>query len=42
VDFLQKKAKKIIKVPSNNTQRIQESHILLGHLIVGIVEKKLE
>ena len=38
---LAKKAKKTIKVPSNNTQRIQESHILLGHLISGIVEKKI-
>ena len=29
----------IIKVPSSSTQRIQESHIMIGHIIVGIVEK---
>ena len=27
-----------IKVPSTNTQRIQESHILIGHIICEIVE----
>ena len=30
-----------IKVPSMNTPRIQESHILLGHIICGIVENTL-
>ncbi len=30
-----------IKVPSMSTPRIQESHILLGHLICGIVESAL-
>ena len=38
---LAKIAKKVVKVPSNNTQRIQESHILIGHLLVGTVEKTL-
>jgi D-sedoheptulose 7-phosphate isomerase len=28
----------IIKVPSNYTPRIQESHILIGHIICGVVE----
>ena len=31
----------LIKVPSNDTPRIQESHILIGHIICEIVEKKL-
>lgn len=28
-------------IPSKNTQRIQECHILAGHIICGIVEKSL-
>ena len=28
-------------VSSNNTQRIQESHILIGHIICDYVEKNL-
>lgn len=35
---LAKVAKKSIKVPSQNTQRIQESHIMIGHLLCSIVE----
>lgn len=31
-----------IKVPSNNTQHIQESHILIGHIIVSLVETRLK
>ena len=31
----------IIKVPSDNTPRIQEAHILLGHIICEMVEKEL-
>lgn len=34
VDFL-------IKVPSSNTQNIQESHIMIGHILVGLVESRL-
>lgn len=30
-----------IKVPSNETPRIQESHILIGHIICCIVEEEL-
>jgi len=30
-----------IKVPSTDTPRIQESHILIGHIICEIVEKQL-
>ncbi|RAX53681.1 D-sedoheptulose 7-phosphate isomerase [Helicobacter sp. 11-8110] len=30
-----------IKVPSNKTPRIQESHILIGHIICAIVEEEL-
>ena len=30
-----------IKVPSNDTARIQEIHILIGHVICGIVEETL-
>lgn len=32
----------ILKVPSKNTQRIQECHILVGHIICDIVEKNLD
>lgn len=31
----------LIKVPSNDTPRIQESHILIGHIICEIVEKNI-
>lgn len=33
--------KYLIKIPSNDTPRIQESHILIGHIICEIVEKKI-
>jgi D-sedoheptulose 7-phosphate isomerase len=28
-----------IKVPSNDTQRIQEMHILIGHILCDYIEK---
>ena len=31
-----------LKVPSQNTQRIQECHIMVGHIICDIVEKTLD
>lgn len=31
----------LIEVPSNTTPRIQESHILLGHIICELVEKNI-
>lgn len=31
----------LIKVPSTDTPRIQESHILIGHIICEIVEKRI-
>ena len=33
--------KYLIKVPSTDTPRIQEAHILIGHIICEIVEKEL-
>jgi D-sedoheptulose 7-phosphate isomerase len=33
--------KYLIKVPSSNTPRIQESHILIGHIICEIIEKEI-
>jgi D-sedoheptulose 7-phosphate isomerase len=30
----------LINVPSTDTPRIQESHILLGHIICQLVEEK--
>lgn len=30
-----------VKVPSNETPRIQESHIMIGHIICAIVESKI-
>ncbi len=32
----------LINVPSTDTPRIQESHILLGHIICQLVEEKME
>jgi D-sedoheptulose 7-phosphate isomerase len=34
-------SKYILNVPSNDTPRIQESHILLGHIICQLVEEKM-
>jgi len=31
-----------IKVPSNNTQHVQESHIMIGHILVEFVENQLK
>jgi D-sedoheptulose 7-phosphate isomerase len=31
-----------VKVPSDNTQRIQECHILIGHILCGLVESSLK
>ena len=31
----------LIQVPSKNTARIQESHILIGHIICGSIEEGL-
>ena len=33
--------KYLIRIPSNDTPRIQEAHILIGHIICEIVEKKI-
>ena len=35
-------AQNAIIVPSNTTARIQEMHILLGHILCEIVEKELK
>ncbi|NNL91535.1 MAG: phosphoheptose isomerase, partial [Saprospiraceae bacterium] len=34
-------SKFIISIPSDNTPRIQEAHMLLGHIICEEVEKQL-
>ncbi len=34
-------SKYLIEVPSNTTPRIQESHILIGHIICELVEKNI-
>jgi D-sedoheptulose 7-phosphate isomerase len=31
----------VVRVPADETARIQESHILIGHIICSIVEKEL-
>ena len=31
----------IIKIPSSDTPRIQESHILIGHIICQLIEEEL-
>ena len=38
---IQSKCDYVIAVPSTNTARIQESHIMIGHLICGLVESAL-
>jgi D-sedoheptulose 7-phosphate isomerase len=30
-----------IKVPSNETPRVQEAHILIGHIICAVVEEEI-
>ena len=32
----------VLRVPSNNTQRIQESHITVGHILCSLIESDLE
>ena len=31
----------MLRVPSNDTPRIQESHILIGHIICQLIEEQL-
>ena len=31
----------MIKVPSDNTARIQESHIMIGHIVCELIEEHL-
>lgn len=31
----------LINIPSNNTARVQESHILVGHILCEIIEKEM-
>jgi D-sedoheptulose 7-phosphate isomerase len=31
----------IVRIPSNDTPRIQESHILVGHIICQLIEEEL-
>jgi D-sedoheptulose 7-phosphate isomerase len=31
----------IIKVPTNDTQHIQECHIMIGHILVGLIESAI-
>jgi D-sedoheptulose 7-phosphate isomerase len=38
---LAKIAKLCLRIPSRDTQRIQESHITIGHIVCGIVEDML-
>lgn len=39
--FLSEKVDLLLNVPSTDTPRIQESHILLGHIICQVVEENL-
>ena len=39
--LLEKKADMMLKVPSNDTPRIQEGHILLGHIICELIESAM-
>jgi len=39
--LLEEKSKLNIQVPSNNTARVQETHILIGHIICEIIENQM-
>ena len=39
--FLKEKCNYLINVPSQNTPRIQEAHIMIGHIICEIVEETI-
>ena len=41
IELVQKFADYIIAVPSSDTPRIQETHIMVGHIICELVEKSL-
>ena len=38
---LKESARHVLSIPSTNTPRIQEAHMLAGHIICGLVEKSL-
>jgi D-sedoheptulose 7-phosphate isomerase len=38
---IQSKCDHLIAVPSTNTARVQESHIMIGHIICGLVESAI-
>ncbi len=38
---LRKKARHVLSIPSTDTPRIQEAHMLAGHIICSLVEKSL-
>jgi D-sedoheptulose 7-phosphate isomerase len=38
---LEERANKVIRVPSKNTARIQECHILIGHILCGAAEQSI-
>ncbi len=38
---LKEVCKYVVRVPSDDTPRIQEAHILIGHIICEIIEKEL-
>ncbi|MEO0095124.1 MAG: SIS domain-containing protein [candidate division WOR-3 bacterium] len=40
-EYLKKSVDYLICVPSKETPRIQETHILIGHILCGIVEKTI-
>jgi D-sedoheptulose 7-phosphate isomerase len=37
---MKEKSDYLLNVPSSDTPRIQESHIMIGHIICELVEKK--
>lgn len=39
--FMVENCDHILEVPSNNTPKIQEGHLVIGHIICGIIEKKI-
>jgi D-sedoheptulose 7-phosphate isomerase len=38
---LRERAQQVLSIPSTDTPRIQEAHMLAGHIICGLVEKSL-
>ncbi len=39
--FMVENCEHILEVPSDSTPKIQEGHLVIGHIICGIIEKEI-